>query len=196
MGYLLGLQEYMDESYNLSIFDQVFSSKQLYEFHVHTHRTIRAKIIENLTYDLKINIKAAGNELLPKTHVKFLYPEELAETVRPLLRTDKKTGDLGLEPMPSPQKRHHIKNKTLFPLMKEGRVLLFTLLEGEIIKGIITGFNRYEITVGLKGGLPITVLRHAVFDLRDKKGRCFLKSFQEGRRDWERCPLFVASPPG
>lgn len=194
MGYLLGLQEYMDESYNLSIFDQVFSSKQVYEFHLHPHRIIKANILENLTYDLKINIKAGGDELIPKTNVKFLYPEELAEAFGPLLRTDKKIEDLGLEPIPSPHKRHHIKNKTLFPLMKERRVLLFTLLEGEIIKGIIMGFNRYEITVSLKGGLLVTILRHAVFDLRDKKGRCFLKSFQEGRRDWERCSLFVASP--
>ena len=87
------------------------------------------------------------------------------------------------------------KNKTLFPLLKEREVLFFTLLEGEVIKGILGGFTRYDITVHLKGGTPVYLLRHSVYDLRDKKGRCFLKSFQESRRDWEKSEWFVSSDP-
>ncbi len=79
--------------------------------------------------------------------------------------------------------------------MKAREVLFFTLMEGEKIKGILGGFSRYEITVNLKGGFPVYLLRHAVYDLRDKKGRCFLKSFQESRRDWEKSDLFVSSEP-
>ena len=85
-----------------------------------------------------------------------------------------------------------IKNKSLFPLIKERRVIFFTLIEGEIVKGLVTGFTRYEITVSLKGGTPVYILRHSVYDLRDKKGRCFLKSFQETHRDWEKSDLFVS----
>jgi hypothetical protein len=102
---------------------------------------------------------------------------------------------MGLEPIISPKKRYHIKNKSIFPLMKERAVLFFTLIEGEIIKGIVAGFSRYEITVNLKGGIPVTILRHGIYDLRNKKGRCFLKSFQETNRDWEKNPLFISSTP-
>jgi hypothetical protein len=193
MGHLVGLQEYLDEIYNTSIFDQILVSKQPYEYHLHTHRIIRARVMENLTYDLKVNIEGKGDELLPKTHVKLLYPADLAESVRPLIKTDKKVRGLGLEPILSPAMRRHVKNKSLFPLMKEKRVLLFTLLEGETMKGILAGFSRYEITLNLKGGVPVIILRHCIYDLRDKKGRCFLKSFQERHRDWEKSELFVSS---
>jgi hypothetical protein len=71
-------------------------------------------------------------------------------------------------------------------------VVFFTLLEGEIIRGIISAFNRYDITVLLKGGTPLTILRHSIYDLRNKKGRCLLKSIQEKHRDWEKSDLFVA----
>ncbi|MBW2103558.1 MAG: hypothetical protein JRH05_13000, partial [Deltaproteobacteria bacterium] len=99
-----------------------------------------------------------------------------------------------LEPILSPKLRNHIKNKSLYPLMMEREVVFFTLLEGEIIRGVISGFTRYEIQVHMKGGVPVTLLRHAVLDLRNKKGRCFLKSFQEDRRDWEKSTLWDASP--
>jgi hypothetical protein len=86
----------------------------------------------------------------------------------------------GLEPIVSPKERHHIKNKTLFPLMQDREVLFFTLLEGEIIRGLVAAFSRYDLTVSLKGGIPVTVLRHSILDVRDKKGRCYLKTHVEG----------------
>ena len=190
MGYLSGLQEYLDKAYHASIFDHAFESKKPWEFHVHTHRIIKGKILENLTYDIKL-----GNELLPKTNVKLLYPEDLSKSVMPLMKLDKKIRGLSLEPIIAPKDRYHIKNKSLFPLMKEKKVVFFTLLEGEIFRGIIAGFGRYEITVSVKEEIPITVMRHSICDLRDKKGRCFLKSFQEEQRDWEKTSLFVSSAP-
>ena len=192
MGFLLGLQEYLDESYNTSVFDQAFESQEPWELHLHNHRIIKSKVQENSRYDLRLSAKEKAEELLPKTDVKLVYPADLSDSVRPLLKIDKKVRDLGLEPIISPRMRHHIKNKSLFPLIKEKRVLFFTLMEGEIVKGLVTGFTRYEITVSLKGGIPVYILRHSVYDLRDKKGRCFLKSFQETRRDWEKSDLFVS----
>jgi ribosomal protein S1 len=195
MGYLSGLQEYLDEAYNISIFDQALASEQPWELHIHNHRTIKARIIENLRYDVKVSVNGAADEILPKTDVKLIYPEDLAGSVTPLIKTDNKVRDMGLEPIISPKKRYHIKNKSIFPLMKERAVLFFTLIEGEIIKGIVADFSRYEITVNLKGGTSVTILRHGIYDLRNKKGRCFLKSFQETNRDWEKSPLFIPSTP-
>jgi len=192
MGSLLGLQKYLDESYNTSVFDQAFESQEPWELHLHNHRIIKSKVQENLRYDLRFSTKERGEEILPKTDVKLLYPADLSDSVRPLLKTDKKVRNLGLEPIISPRMRHHIKNKSLFPLINERRVLFFTLIEGEIVKGLVTGFTRYEITVSLKGGIPVYILRHSVYDLRDKRGLCFLKSCQETRRDWQKSDLFVS----
>ncbi|MCF8119485.1 MAG: hypothetical protein K9L83_04680 [Deltaproteobacteria bacterium] len=196
MGYLKGLQEYLDANYHLSIFDTALESRQLWEFHLHPHRMVQARIEENQVYDLVLAGDGVDRAPMPKTDVKLLYPAEQADATRPLIQTDKKVKALQLEPIIPPRKRHHIKNKTLFPLLKEREVLFFTLLEGEVIKGILGGFTRYDITVHLKGGTPVYLLRHSVYDLRDKKGRCFLKSFQESRRDWEKSEWFVSSDPG
>ena len=191
MGYIHVLQQYLDESYEVSIFDQALFSKDMYEIHLHRHIIIKAGVIENFKYDIKVAIEGKGNEVIPKVSIKMLYPLSHSEAAAVLIKTDDKISALDVEPILAPAKRYHIKNKSLFPLMKEKTVVFFTLLEGEIIRGIITGFSRYEITVNLKGGVPVTLMRHSILNLRDKKGRSFMKSFQEVHRDWEKSGLFL-----
>jgi hypothetical protein len=192
MGYLVGLEQYLEEFYNKSIFDQVLDSGEPWQFHLHGHRTIKGRALENLTYDLKLDTQAQQEQVLSKVEIKLLYPSHLDESVRPLIKIDKEVRKLGLSPILPPRQRYFVKNKSLFPLMKNQEVVFFTLLEGEIIRGIISDFSRYEITVSLKGENPVTILRHSIYDLRNKKGRCFLKSFQAERRDWEKSHLFVS----
>jgi sRNA-binding regulator protein Hfq len=196
MSHLMGLQDYLEEHYQHSIFDQAKDSDVPWEIHLHGHRTLSVRIFENLPYDLKAHVEGEGHQLIQKTDIKLIYPASVAEQVRPLIKTEKKVMDLGLLPIRSPSRRYHVKNKSLFPLMKDREVVFFTLLEGEIVKGIITDFSRYEITLSLKGGIPVTVLRHAIYDLRDKRGRCYLKAFQETHRDWEKSALYVSSAEG
>ena len=57
MGYLSGLREYLDEAYNISIFDQALASGHPWELHIHNHRIIKARIIENFIYDVKVSVK-------------------------------------------------------------------------------------------------------------------------------------------
>jgi len=192
MGYLVGLKEYLEEFYNKSIFEQVVDSGEPWEFHIHSRRTIKGRALKNLTYDIKIETEAQKEQVLPKVEIKLLYPALLDESVQPLIKINEQVLKLGLDPILSPRQRYFVKNKSLFPLMKDQEVVFFTLLEGELIRGIITGFNRYEITVSLKGAIPVTILRHSIYDLKNKKGRCFLKSFQEEHRDWEKSHLFVS----
>jgi sRNA-binding regulator protein Hfq len=193
MSHLMGLQDYLDRHYQLSVFDQAKDSKELWVIHVHGHKILKVRIMDNLRYDLNADIEEEGPQVIQKTDIKLIYPASVAEQVGPLIKTEKKIADMGLQPIRSPSRRHHIKNKSLFPLMKEREVVVFTLLEGEKIKGIIADFSRYEIAVNLKGGTPVSILRHAVYDLRDKRRRCYLKTFQETHRDWEKSALFVSS---
>jgi sRNA-binding regulator protein Hfq len=192
MGHLRGLHEYLEEQYARTVFDTTPRSGEPWELQLHKHEVITATIVGNQKYDLEISSPDTSDKILPKVNVKFLYPTVAGEQVRPLVKIDKAIKAMNLEPIASPRDRYHIKNKSLYPLMHERKVVFFTLLEGEIIKGIVAGFSRYEISVNLKGGLPITVLRHAVYDLRDKRGRSFLKGFQETHRDWRRSELYVS----
>jgi hypothetical protein len=191
MGHLLGLKEYLDASYGQSIFDQVMESHEPWEFHLHGARIIKATIVENVTYDLKVDIEGQGKEDLPKIQVKLLYQPEVSESVKKLVKIDNKVKALGLQPILAPRERYFVKNKTLFPLMKERQVAFLTLLEGEIIRGIIADFSRYEITIHLKGGIPVVILRHSIYHVQNKDGRSLLKSFQDQHKDWQKSDLYV-----
>jgi len=193
MGHLAGLKDYLDTMYARSVCDQALASHTPWLLHLHGQRIAQANIVANRTYELTVAMADAGQEELPKIQVKCLYPVELSAAVRPLIKVDKKVVGLGLAPILEPDKRHFIKNKTLFPLMKDQQVVFFTLLEGEVIRGIIADFSRYDITVNMKGGTPVVILRHSVYDARDKTGRCLLKAFQDEHKDWQKSPLFVPS---
>ncbi len=91
----------------------------------------------------------------------------------------------------APAERYIVKNKTLFPLMKEREVVFCTLMEGEVIRGLVADFSRYDLTMHAKGGLLIVILRHSIYDLRNKQGRCMLRSFQDKHKDWQKSALFV-----
>jgi len=192
MGQLEGLSQYLAQNYEVSVFDTAIASAKPWEMHLHGYRTIRATVLENRKWDVTVDVDGQGREELQKIQVKYLYPADLSESIRPLVKMDKNIEGLKLEPILSPRKRYFVKNKTLFPLLKEKEVLLFTLLEGEVLRGIVTDFTRYDVTVHLKGALPVTILRHSIYDVRNKRGRCFLKVFQEEHRDWEKSPLYVS----
>jgi sRNA-binding regulator protein Hfq len=191
MGHLVGLDDYLAENYEVSVFDTAMTSGKPWEFHLHGHSVLRGVVLENRKWDITLDIAGKEKEELQKIQVNYLHPAELSESVKPLIKTDKKVESMNLEPILSPHKRYFVKNKSLFPLMKEKEVLLSTLLDGEVLRGIVTEFSRYDVTVSMKGGVLVTILRHAVYDLRNKKGRCFLKSFQDKHRDWEKSPLFI-----
>lgn len=193
--YLKGLKEYLETAYAGSIFDDALASGETFTWHLHGQRVLNARVIKNLVYDVDAESGGGNVERIAKVQVKCLFPQAVSDRVQAQVKVDPKVRALGLEPILAPSERFHIKNKTLFPLMQTREVLFFTLLEGEVLRGIVAGFSRYEITVHLKGGLPVTVLRHAVYDLRNKRGRCFLKSVQETLRDWEKSPLFVPVVP-
>jgi hypothetical protein len=191
MNHLQGLDEYLAAHYEHSVFDQAVASGEPWEFVFHGQPPLTARILENLTYDLKVEIEGRGPEELAKLQIELLYPAGTSAAVRPQLKTDAKVRALGLEPIRHPGKRYFVKNKSLFPLMQERQVVFFILLAGEVLRGVIAGFSRYEIELHLKGGVPVTLMRHSVYDLRNKQGRCFLKSFQQQHRDWEKSPLYA-----
>jgi hypothetical protein len=193
MGHLQGLREYLKEGYNHSVFDQALMSQQLWEMRLHGQRVVQARVVENLTYDIVIDVAGQGREELPKLQVKCLYLADLAPSIGKMFKFDKKVQALKLEPIDAPAERYIVKNKTLFPMMKEREVVFCTLLEGEVIRGLIAGFTRYDLTMHAKGGVPIVILRHSIYDFRNKQGRCLLKSFQDQHKDWEKSAVFVGS---
>jgi sRNA-binding regulator protein Hfq len=176
------LKEYLDDHYEESVFDDLQKTGTDATVFLHDHLIRSGRVKENKKYDINfIPNDGKKEEEIQKVIVKCLCFSEINESVGPLIKMNNEAMIKRLEPIFAPGPRHHIKNKTLFPLMEQRQVLLFTLLEGEVLRGIISGFSRYEITLSMKGELPLTILRHAVYDLRDKNGRCYLKKAVESR---------------
>jgi sRNA-binding regulator protein Hfq len=176
------LKGYLDAHYEESVFGDLQKSGADATLFLHDHLIRSGRIKENKKFDI-IFIPNDGKkeEEIQKVTVKYLCLSEIRESVGALIKSNNEVKAKKLGPIFAPGPRHHIKNKTLFPLMEQKQVLFFTLLEGEVLRGIISGFSRYEITLSMKGELPLTVLRHAIYDLREKKGRCYLKKAVESR---------------
>jgi hypothetical protein len=191
MKHLKGFKDYLDENYTNSIFNFALESKQYWTVYLHGHRALTAKVTQNFIYEVELTDENMVPQIIPKTQIKVLHPTELNPLINKKIKSDSKVKKLNLEPIVTARPRYHIKNKTLFVLMQERDVVFFTMLEGEIIRGLVGAFTRYDITVHLKGGTPVTLLRHGVYDLRDKKNRCYLKAFQEIHRDWKKSSLYV-----
>jgi sRNA-binding regulator protein Hfq len=194
MGHLAGLSAYLESEYGASIFDRAKAGGGSWNLHLHGRLVVTARITENLVYDIRIEDSDRAAQVLPKIQVKFLYPADVADAVLPLLKLDPKVGQLKQGPIIYPHERNFVKNKTLFALMQEKQVIFITLLEGELLRGLIAGFSRYDLTLNLKGGRPMTILRHSIFDVRDKKGRCYLKRFQQVHQDWKKSSLYREGP--
>ena len=116
------------------MFERALAVQDLWACHLHTRRMARLRVTANLTHDLQVDVEGEGPEDLPKLHVKLLYPAAHAAAVAPLIKFDPRVRAQGLKPFLSPAARHHVKNKSLFVLMKDHDVVVFTLLEGEVVR--------------------------------------------------------------
>jgi sRNA-binding regulator protein Hfq len=190
-GYLSGLKEYLAAHDAHSVFIELLASGQVCHFHIHPGRVIQARVTHVEPYLVTLAPEEGEPETLNKHDIHFLYAAEEAANVAKLVKAEKSVQAQGLEPSLSYKNRRLIKNKTLFPLMEERVVLFFTLIDGSVIRGLVVGFSRYEIRVSMKGGVLVTLLRHSVYDLRDKDGICYLKSVQEKRKDWKKSQVFT-----
>ena len=191
MKHLRGLKEYLDQHYEEAVLDQAQASGREWVFHLHGDRRVVSADFKNGQYELIFGNSGPQPESVHKTEVKFFYPQELEAAVAKSLKLDKTVRAKGLGPLYYTKDRCFVKNKSLYPLMLDREVVLVTLLEGEILRGLISGFNRYEISLHLKGGVPVTLLRHAIYAFVNKKGRSFLKKDQERFRDWQKTTYFI-----
>lgn len=172
---LAGLAAYLEENRDRSFFEETVGADRTWCFFLHGNQVRTGRVEANEKYEFDLRNEEGGTERIHKVHVKCACAAELREDVVRQMKREDPVSAKPEGPHFSPRYRHHIKNKTLYPLMKRKEVLFFTLLEGEVLRGIVTDFARYEIHLGMKRGVPVVIARHAVRDVRDKKGRSYLK---------------------
>ena len=191
MGYLRGLDEYLKQNYDRDVFKEFKLQRALLHFHFAGHQELTRKIKKSMTFDLDLRDREGQIVRYPKLHIKFYYPAKLEQAVKPLIDVNPEVEAMNLEPIRHIPERYHIKNKTLYPLMMERQAVVITLLEGEVLRGFIDDFTRYEIFLKFRDDLRIIVLRHAIYRFQDFRGRDLLKNAQEESKDWQKSSLWV-----
>jgi sRNA-binding regulator protein Hfq len=176
---LAGLQDYLKAHQKDSVFDREAGKESSWCLFLHGDQRKEGKIQSDQTYEIDLVTQGGVVEKIHKVNVKMLCEASKEEEVLGRLKTNEALKGAPEGPHFGPRYRHHIKNKSLFPLMNRKEVLFFTTLEGEVLRGVVTGFSRFEILLSMKGGVSVVLLRHAIFDVRDTKGRSYSKEAVE-----------------
>jgi sRNA-binding regulator protein Hfq len=188
---LTGFREYMQEQKPKSVFADLAANGTMAVLHLCSTCDRVGTVVANDVYGLTFRPVSEEDATAPeqeiaKHEILLVYsPQD-----RPSVRKQLKGTAAAAEPLKRSGVRNHIKNKTLFPLMKERVVVSITLLDGVTLRGLVAGFNRYEIQMHIKDGTPVTILRHGVLTAQTKAGRSLLKRDQDSLKDWKKSPLY------
>lgn len=102
---------------------------------------------------------------LHKLQAKFAYAPSAWKVVKKALRVDKRVAAQPREPALRPQDRYSCSDKRLFGYMERHLDVSATTLEGDLLRGRVAWFSRYEFALELKPGVELVLFRHALRDI-------------------------------
>jgi sRNA-binding regulator protein Hfq len=157
------MQSHRDENRHRSILVQLAESGEPLALALHQGQRAQGTVQ---------NVERYAFEFLPegfdepveihKLQVKYAYRPEHWKQVRKALSFNKKLERSPLSPESRPQDRFSLADKRLFQAMDGELEVEVTLLEGEVIRGKIRWFGRWEFGIEPKTGGEIVVFRHAL----------------------------------
>lgn len=128
---------------------------------VHGNRVVTGAPIEVLPYGVRMATDD-GEVELHKLDIKYAYAPGDWKKFKKTMRTDKSVVSQSLEPVRLPQERYGCSDKRLFNYVDTGVDVTVCLLEGELFKGNVTWFSRYEFALKVRTGVEFGVFRHAL----------------------------------
>jgi len=137
---------------------------------IHGHKKLRGKVIkvDKYTFDFLAEGDSESIEI-HKTAAKFAYDPDHYKQLRKFLGLDNKVKQLNLEPILRAKDRYHFKNLLLQQSIDDRTELFVTTLEGDTFRGQVEWFGRWEFGLKFKGGIRVTIFRHAVYQVRPHK---------------------------
>lgn len=193
------LASHLEANRERSCLHDALAHQRRMTFLVHGKRRIEGRVVEVERFDVVIELDGGVREKLRKVEIKAAWiADDRQLNKRMMDRKDNERSKNPKAPIPRPQDRYPLADRTLFSfLVKEADAnapdprapgakapgakaqdakgtdskvhVDVTLLEGEIVSGQILWFGRYEIGMGLKGRHLVTVFRHAIDDFRAAK---------------------------
>lgn len=169
------LERYRKEHEGDSIFEKECGSGAAWCFFLHGQKQLTGTIVRNEKFECDVADSQGVEQRIHKVRVKFACPAGVTEEVERLLERNETVAARKEGPHFLPKYRHPIEDRVLFDFMNSRQVLFFTMLEGEVLRGILRGFSKHEIRLGMKRDVFVVLLRHGVYDVRDKRGRSYRK---------------------
>ena len=160
------MRAHKEAHYAESILDAAAADGRELGLGLHGRRTVRGAIASIDRYELDLRTEA-GEERLHKLAIKFAFDPAQAKRVRRATRYDKARRAAPSEPIVRPQDRYTCSDRRLFGYIDAGVQVKVVTLEGELFRGRITTLRRYEFVLELKGGVALTVFRHALAELAE-----------------------------
>lgn len=163
------LEAHVADNGQRSCLDEARASGRLLALQVVGQRRVTGVVTEVGPYEVTVRDEAGAEVKLHKLEIKCAWYADDYKKVRKALRRDKALTDSPKEIARRPQDRYGLSDKRLFRFHDEGTQVDATLVEGEVIRGAIMWFGRYEFAIGVKGESEIVVFRHALADLRSAR---------------------------
>jgi len=133
---------------------------------LHGQRGVDGTVLGVDRYEFQFKPRTGDEETVHKLQAKFAVDATLRKKVRKSLSYDKERRAAGdVEPVWKPQDRYTCSNKRLFTFQDQKTPVQASLLEGEVLRGVVTWVGRYEFGLEVKGGVEVVVFRHALANL-------------------------------
>jgi sRNA-binding regulator protein Hfq len=134
-------------------------------FGLHGKRLLTGTVGGVEAYGFELTPEDGEPEVIHKLQVKFAYDPKDWKRAKKAIRTDRALAKKPRDPIPRPQDRYGCSDKRLFSYVDRGDDITVTLLEGEVIKGQVKWFSRYEMALEVRGDALLYIFRHALHDV-------------------------------
>lgn len=157
----------LHDHYDQSCLEDALAKKHKLALGIHGNKKIIGRVVEVGKYSFQF---LEDGQTVPveihKTQLKFAYDPEQYKLLRKFMDVDNTVKKLALEPILRAKDRYHFKNLLLQQSIDERREVESISLEGDTFKGTVEWFGRWEFGMKFKGGLRVTIFRHAIYRVK------------------------------
>ena len=134
-------------------------------------RRLKGEVVSNGSYNFVFREDGAeAEEEIHKLEAVYAYEPNHWKKVRKGIKKDKAVAAQSLRPAERPQDRYGCSDKRLFRYLDADADVVVTTLTGELLRGKVGWFSRYEFCLQLKTGVPVVIFRHALLKIGTDNG--------------------------
>ncbi|MFH1727468.1 MAG: cold shock domain-containing protein [Pseudomonadota bacterium] len=146
----------------------IMRRKSRLTFKLTGRRTINGLVNEVKSYDFVVALSREETIEVKKIETKCIYKYSNGGPISKLIKVDEMTRRKKLMPSEKIKDRYFIPNILLEETVKNSKEVTVTLSDGEVIKGPISWFTKYEMLIAVSPRLKVLVFRHSVVDFKVK----------------------------